>query len=107
MRFIRYYIPLLLFPINTYAAPSDFKDFVYDILIGKLLNPATAIVVSLIILYFFYNSAIFLFKTDASAQEKSKITTSLMWSVIILFLLVTIWGIVKLVAGTLTLETSI
>ncbi len=100
--FLSYFIPAL-----SLAADSDLKSFVYNTLIGKIVTPLTGIVISLIIMYFFYNSAIFLFKTDKSADEKKKIMQSLMWSVIILFLLVSVWGIVKMLASTLSLETSI
>jgi len=98
---------IFLLPLVAQAAPSDIKSFIYDLLIGKIITPLTGIVVALIIMYFFFNSAMYLFKTDKSAEDKKKIMMSLMWSVIILFILVSIWGVVKLLAGTLELETAI
>ena len=103
---------LILYPAIALSAPTwggamTFKEFIQVVLIDKLITPLTALVVSLIILFFFYNSAIFLFKTGASAGEKEKIINSLFWSIVIMFLLISVWGVIKLIAGTLTLETAI
>ncbi len=100
-------IQITLSPALALAANDDFKSFIYDTLIGKIINPVTAIVISLIIMYFFFNSATYLFKTDKSSEERAKIMQSLLWSVVVLFILVAIWGIVKMIASTLSLETSI
>ena len=98
---------LLFLPLLSFASqPRDFKSFVVDLLIKKLIDPATAIVVTLIMIFFFYNSAMFIFKSEASAKEKNKFVSSMIWSVLIMFMIVSIWGIVKMIAGTLTLETS-
>ncbi len=98
----------LIFATNiAYAAPSDLKALIYDIIIGKIINPAIAITVALIMLFFFYNSATYLFKSNKSAEEKKKIMESLMWSVIVLFVLASVWGLVRLIANTLSIEVSI
>ena len=101
------FVLFVFLPNSVLSAPSDTKELVYDIFIGKIITPITGIIVSLIILYFFFNSAMYLFKVNKSQEEKKKIMQAIMWSVVILFLLVSIWGIVKMVAGTLSLETAI
>ncbi len=91
----------------AFAYGQSFKDFIYNTIIGKILTPVTGIVISLIILYFFFNSATYLFKANKSAEERKKIMESLMWSVIVLFILLSVWGIVRMIAGTLSIELSI
>lgn len=105
---ISFIIYSIILPVLVFGAQTGtFADFIQSVIINKLITPLTALVVSLIILFFFYNSAIFLFKTGASSQEKEKIINSLIWSIVIMFLLVSVWGLVKLIAGTLTLQTVI
>ena len=91
----------------VFAAASDFKDFVYGILIGKILSPLTVLVISLIIMYFFFNSAMYLFKSNKSSEERKKVMESLMWSVIILLILFSVWGIVRMLAATLSIDVAI
>jgi len=104
--FIFTYISLIFLPSLSFAA-MDIKGFVYDILIGKIINPLTGLVMSLIVLFFFYNSAQYLFKSNKSSEERQKIMTSLMWSVIVMFILASIWGLVQLVANTFEIELAI
>ncbi len=109
MKFLRksVFFSSLFLPGIIFAASQDFKDFIYNVIIGKIITPVTGIVVSLIIMYFFFNSATYLFKANKSAEERKKVMDSLMWSVIILFILLSIWGLVRMVASTLSLELSI
>ncbi len=88
-----------------YWSVSSLKDFIFIVLIGKIIAPATVIVVSIIMLMFFYNSAKYIFKSD-SAQERNKTMMALAWGVAIIFLMVSIWGVVKIVAYTLNLEIN-
>ena len=100
------FVFLLLFD-TTFAAASDFKDFIYGTLIKKILSPLTVLVISLIVMYFFFNSAMYLFKANKSAEERKKIMESLMWSVIILFILFSVWGLVRMLAATLSFDLAI
>ncbi len=104
--FATLFMTLLSFDF-AFAYGQSFKDFIYNTIIGKILTPVTGIVISLIILYFFFNSATYLFKANKSAEERKKIMESLMWSVVVLFILLSVWGIVRMIAGTLSLELSI
>lgn len=97
----------LFLSYNFAFALSTLKDFIMDIIIGKIIEPLTAIVVALIMFFFFFNSAMYLFKDHKSEEERKKIANAILWSIAILFMLVSVWGIVKLIASTLTLETVI
>ena len=104
------YLAVAIFLLSfdlSFAGASDFKDFIYGTLIGKILSPLTILVISLIIMYFFFNSAMYLFKSNKSSEERKKVMESLMWSVIILFILFSVWGIVRMLASTLSIDVAI
>lgn len=68
--------------------------------IGNLVTNATPIVVGLALLGFFWGLAMYIF--SAGSDEKKKEGKNIMiWGVVALFVMVSIWGLVKFIGDAL------
>ena len=66
--------------------------------ISSIINILVAIAVSLVFLYFFWKVGQFILAGDATYE---KLKREIIWSVIAIFLLVSIWGIINLLQNIL------
>lgn len=92
---------IVLFPATVaFAAARDFKGFVAQIV--DLINMATIVLFSAAILFFFISVAKNMFGQDGSDSKKvEKLNQTLMWGIIILFVMVSFWGIIRILQSTL------
>ncbi len=67
--------------------------------IQKLIQTATTIVYMLAFLAFFWGLAMYLFQS--SEEKKKQAVTVLVTSIIVIFVMTSIWGIVKVLQSTL------
>lgn len=68
--------------------------------IGNLISFALPIIVGLALLGFFWGLAMFILKgADPAAQKSAK--SMMIWSIVALFLMVSIWGLVNFIGSTL------
>jgi hypothetical protein len=68
--------------------------------IGRLINTALPIVIGLALLGFFWGLAQFILKgADPAAQKSAK--SMMIWSIVALFLMVSVWGLVNFLGSTL------
>ncbi len=83
-------------PILAFAA--DDLEGVFDI-VGKLITYAQYILIGLATLLFFYGLVKYILDTSKGGDGKDdkKIMT---WGVVALFLMASVWGIVKIITGT-------
>lgn len=65
--------------------------------VGKLINPLIAILVGLALLGFFWGLARFIFRVggDEKAVEEGK--RIMIWGLIAIFVMVSVWGIIKFI----------
>jgi len=95
-------IAMWLMPAVALAAQNTFSLAVGNI--GNLIRTLTAIAFSLAFLAFFWGFAKYLF---TSSDEKKKSAASLMTiSIAIIFVMLSVWGIIGLFRGTLGLSGS-
>ncbi len=71
-------------------------------LVSNLISTAVPIVISATVLWFLWN----LFKY-MQGDKKDEAKDSMIWGIIILFVMVSIWGLVNLLSDTLDLNTNI
>lgn len=72
---------------------------------GDLVNLATPIVVALALLYFFWGLATYIL--NASNDEKKKEGKNIMiWGILALFIMVSVWGIINVVRDTFNLDDN-
>ena len=92
----------LLTPQITHAASYTLKSFVDDII--AIINTVIPVLISLAIVLFFYHSGVGIFGTSSGdAASRSKLKETLIWGIAIIFVMVSIWGILNLLAGGLNL----
>jgi len=84
-------ISVLTLPISAYAAPTTFKGLV-DLFIG-FIESTIPVVISLVLLFFLINITRFILNSgDSGVRESAK--QSILWGVIALTVLFTLWGII-------------
>lgn len=64
--------------------------------IGELIGTATPIVVALALLYFFWGLAMFILNAG-DEDKKNKGRAVMIWGIIALFIIVSVWGLIGLV----------
>ena len=77
--------------------PRTFKDLVG--MLVELLNSGTAVLVTLAVVVFLFGAAQNMLK--ARTEGGAALRNFLLWGVIILFVMVSIWGILRLLQATL------
>jgi hypothetical protein len=88
---------ILLSPLMTFAAAGDTVTSV----IGRLQGTVGVIlpfILSLAVLFFFWGLAKFIM---SSGEDKEKGKDIMIWGIIALFVMVSVWGIVALLSDTL------
>lgn len=76
------------------AQPSDFDDFVC-LLILDIIDPLTGVLMGVALLVFFWGVAKMIYKSgDEKALGEGK--KFLLWGVIAMFILISVWGILHL-----------
>ena len=88
-------------PALVEAAPRTFKEFMQQ-LVG-LLDLATLLLFSLAIMFFFWQVVQNMWGYDGgSAEQKKKLQETLFWGILVIFVMVSIWGIIAILQQTLS-----
>lgn len=90
---------IVFLPTMAFAAPGSFKELV-DKLLLPMIDQGTKILISIAVLIFFWNVANNLWG-EKSAEKNKKMRDSIMWGVLIIFVMVSIWGIIYILRATL------
>jgi heme/copper-type cytochrome/quinol oxidase subunit 4 len=94
------FLPSLLLytiPVLALAQPSTFSDLIN--LFIDIINEAIPIIIALAIVVFFWGLAKFIISTGGG-KEKEDAKNIIFWGIIVLFILLSIWGIVRLLKDT-------
>jgi hypothetical protein len=97
----------LALPIVVFAQVGKGVTILEDVAdsIGTLINTLTPIVVALALLYFFWGLAQYILKADdPEAKEKGK--HIMVRGIIALFVMVSIWGIIRVLQTTFGVEDN-
>ena len=93
----------MLFPGVAFAAVTDLESLL-QLVIG-LINIAIPIIISLAVLVFIWG--LFMYITNPSEDEKKKEGRDIMiWGVIALFVMFSVFGLVNLLIGTFQLSNA-
>jgi hypothetical protein len=90
-----------LLPVLALAQDSSIGGLLD--LLKDLINAATPIVVALALLYFFWGLAKYIL-ASGNEVDKDKGKDMMVWGIIALFVMVSVWGIVSLIGDTLGVE---
>ncbi len=89
-----------LMPSITLAASSPFTDFVYQLI--DLVGMATTVLIGAAMLIFFVGVARSLWASrQGDAAEQERLKDVLLWGVITIFVMASIWGIIAVLQQTL------
>jgi hypothetical protein len=95
---------LLLLPLIVSAAPLDGVKGLLTAF-GGLINITIRIIFGLAMVYFFWGTAQFVLHSgDAKVRSEGK--SKMLWGVIALFVLISIWGIIGFIGSTLGIKTG-
>ena len=103
------YLIVLVFsvitPIISFAAPLDgLKGLITAF--GGILNLLIPVVFGLALLFFFWGMAQFILHSDEEkVREDGK--SRMLWGIVALFVIVSIYGIINFIGGTLGINTNL
>lgn len=73
--------------------------------IGNIVQIAIPIVAALALLYFFWGLANFILATGSGDEDKrDKAKSVMIWGIVALFLIVSVWGIVEFIGDALVID---
>lgn len=86
------------------SAPArNFKDLVTNTIIGDILNPTVLLLIALAIIFFLWGVFKFMI---AEGDKKEDGKQFMLWGIVGIFVMVSVWGLVSILASTFKLETS-
>jgi len=98
-----------LLPLSAYLLPAlafaqdlgEFETLVDSI--GRIISALTPIVVALALLYFFWGLAKFIL-ASGNEVDRAKGRDIMIWGIIALFVMVSVWGIVTILGNSLGVD---
>lgn len=92
---------LLALPHSVFAAPATFKDFIRQLI--RLLDSGTLVLFSVALVVFFWSVISNLWGYDGgNLEQRQKLRDTMFWGVIVIFVMVSIWGIIAILQQTLS-----
>lgn len=96
--------------VSLFALPSlAFADTVRDAdslfaLVRSILGNVLPIIVSIAVIWFIYN--VFAYAISADEEKKGEAKSRMIWGIVALFVMVSVWGLVGILSKTLNLDPS-
>ncbi len=82
----------------------DFKEFV-NYIISTLITPLFSLFLGAAVVFFLWNM-MGVYKNSDNPEELAKMKKQAMWGIIAITVMVSMWGLVNFVTGSLKLKTS-
>lgn len=92
---------MALMPLLTFAA-VNFDSILGEV--GNALKIILPILISLAVIFFIYSLLLYILK---EGEEKAKAKTQMIWGIVILFVMISVWGLVDILTETFNLDTSL
>jgi len=92
-----------LAPVLALAQGGNLTDMLE--IFRNLINTLLPIVIALALLYFFWGLAKFVLAAGDEAA-RSEARSIMIWGVIVLFVMVSVWGLVNVLVQTFSLDTA-
>jgi uncharacterized membrane protein HdeD (DUF308 family) len=81
----------------SYGTGSTITDIIYFMI--NIINQAVVLVVALALLFFFWGIMKFILNAD-NDEERTKGKKVMVWGIIALFVMVSVWGLINILANT-------
>ena len=95
-------VSLYAFPLITFAAVGNFGDLV-DVING-ILNKILPIIIAIAVIYFVYNALMYMIAADEERKGEAK--SKMIYGIVALFVMVSVWGLVNILKGTFNLDNT-
>lgn len=92
-------LAVLLLPLIAGAQPEDFKGAVNSL--TNFVSTLVPLLMAVALLVFFWGLATYVYSAGSDKKETSK--QRMVWGVVGLFVITTIWGIVALIGGSISI----
>lgn len=86
------------------ATVSTFKELVNNVFIGNILQPLVPLLIGLAVVVFIYGVLILMLSEGGEKKEEGK--QYMLWGIIGIFVMVSLWGLVAVLTSTFNLSTS-
>ena len=90
--------------IVAFGAVTTFKDLVNTTIIDGILRPIVPLLIGLAVVMFVYGVLIYMFSEGGDKKEEGK--QYMLWGIIGIFVMVSVWGIVSAIKGTFNLSDT-
>ncbi|SRR3989344_3957731 len=95
---------ILGIPFFAMAETKDFKWLVGSI-ISDFVRPATWLIMSFAVVFFLWNMAVAVKNSD-NEEDLAKFKSKAVWGIVAIAVMVSMWGLVNFVTGSLRLNTT-
>jgi hypothetical protein len=97
---------LSLVSIPVFAqTPNTFKDVINTVFINGLMRPIVPLLIGLAVLVFIYGVLVLMFSEGGEKKEEGK--QYMLWGIIGIFVMVSVWGLVNILKGTFGLSENV
>lgn len=86
------------------ATPNNFKEVINNVIIGGLLRPLIPLLIGLAVVVFIYG--VFLLMINDGGEKKEEGKQYMLWGIIGIFIMVSVWGLVAIVSNTFDLNNT-
>ncbi|MFA6227167.1 MAG: hypothetical protein WC631_01645 [Candidatus Paceibacterota bacterium] len=88
---------------SSVSSPHNFKELINNIIIGGILKPVVYLLVALAVVVFLYGVFKFI---RAEGDDKQSGREFILWGIIGIFVMVSVWGLVSVLQNTFKLGNS-
>jgi hypothetical protein len=99
-----YYIAIFSFIAVPVLAAATFSELVNNT-VNSLLKPLPAILVGIAVVMFIYGVIILMFSEGGEKKEEGK--QYMIWGIVGIFVIVTMWGLINILAGIFNLDNNV
>jgi len=90
--------------LPVFASVTTFKQLIEDVLIKGILRPIVPLLVGLAVVVFIYG--VFLLMLSEGGEKKEEGKQYMLWGIIGIFVMVSVWGIVAILGDTFGLGNN-
>ncbi|MBY0539226.1 hypothetical protein K2P56_02210 [Patescibacteria group bacterium] len=94
---------LLALPVSVFAAQTLTQVFTT---VGELIGTLTPIIVALALMAFFWGLAMYVLNFSGEDKDKKKGRDMMVYGLLVLFVMVSVWGIVNILQQTFSINDS-
>lgn len=96
-------VSLFMFPVLAFADSVTDADSLFN-LVNKILRNILPIIISIAVIWFIYN--VFAYAISGDEEKKGAAKNNMIWGIVALFVMISVWGLVGVLTKTLNLDTS-